>query len=79
MPSEDPPYTLRDLKPGDLGWIIHRHGVLYAAERGWGEKFEAMVARIASEIILSFNPERERAWVAERGGQIVGSLFLVAS
>jgi DNA-binding MarR family transcriptional regulator/GNAT superfamily N-acetyltransferase len=71
------PYTLRSHRPGDIGWIIHRHGVLYAQEYGWDEKFEAMVAGIAQKFVDNFDPQRERCWIAEQDGNIVGSVTLV--
>src|SRR5215472_16611436 len=65
-------YMLRPLQPGDMGWIIHRHGVLYAEEYGLDESFEAMVARIAAAFIENFDARRERCWIAERHGEVVG-------
>ena len=71
------PYLLRSHRPGDMGWIIHRHGALYAQEYGWDETFEALVAEIAAKFIRTLDPKRERCWIAEREGEIVGSVFLV--
>ena len=71
------PYLLRSHQPGDMGWIIHRHGSLYAEEYGWDETFEALVAEIAAKFIRTFDPKRERCWIAEREEEIVGSVFLV--
>jgi GNAT superfamily N-acetyltransferase len=62
-----------------MGWVIERHGELYANERGWNAEFEALVAEIAAEFIRKFDPTRERCWIAERGGRRVGCVFLVAA
>jgi DNA-binding MarR family transcriptional regulator/GNAT superfamily N-acetyltransferase len=72
-----PSYILRTHQPGDIGWIIHRHAVLYAEEYGWDETFEALVAKIAAAFIENFDHRRERCWIAERDGEIVGSVLLV--
>ena len=72
-----PSYILRTHQPGDIGWIIHRHAMLYAEEYGWDETFEALVAKIAAAFIENFDHRRERCWIAERDGEIVGSVLLV--
>jgi DNA-binding MarR family transcriptional regulator/GNAT superfamily N-acetyltransferase len=77
LPDDKVPYVLRDLRPGDLGWIVHRQGLLYHQEYGWDETFDALVAEIAGAFVKSFDARRERCWVAEREGEVVGSVFLV--
>lgn len=76
-PESKTSYILRPQQPGDMGWVVHRHGVLYAQEYGYDETFEALVAEIAAKFIQHFDPKRERCWLAEKDGEIVGSVFLV--
>jgi N-acetylglutamate synthase-like GNAT family acetyltransferase len=62
-----------------MGWIVYRHGVLYAEEYGWDEQFEALVADIVAKFIQHYDPKRERCWIAEKDGENIGSVFLVQS
>ncbi len=76
-PAAAEPYTLRPHRIGDIGWVARRQGMLYAEEYGWSEEFEAFVAEIGAHFVRSFDSTRERCWMAERNGAIVGSAFLV--
>jgi DNA-binding MarR family transcriptional regulator/N-acetylglutamate synthase-like GNAT family acetyltransferase len=71
------PYLLRTHQPGDIGWVIQRHGAIYAEEYGWNAEFEVLVAEIAARFLRRFDPSRERCWIAERDGENVGCVFLV--
>jgi GNAT superfamily N-acetyltransferase len=81
-PQPDPavqlmPFRLRNHGPGDIGWIIGRHGALYAQEFGWDASFEALVARIAADFLDRFDAQREACWIAEHDGHRVGCVMLV--
>ncbi|MFK0692004.1 GNAT family N-acetyltransferase [Mesorhizobium sp. IMUNJ 23033] len=71
------PYMLRPLQVGDIGWIVRRQGMLYAQDYGWDETYEALVAEILAAFVKSFDPKWERSWIAEREGEVVGSVFVV--
>ena len=72
------PHTvLRGLQVGDIGWVAHRQGILYAQEYGWDGTFEALVAEIAAHYVKNLDPVKENAWIAECEGRVVGSVFVV--
>ncbi|KAJ5227415.1 GNAT family N-acetyltransferase [Penicillium citrinum] len=75
--TTEAPFTIRTHRPGDIGWITHRHGVLYHEEHNWNEQFESMVAKISAEFIENLDPARERCWIAEREGKFLGCIMLV--
>lgn len=77
QPPRKVPYILRPPRPGDFGQVVQRHGALYAEEHGWDETFEALVAKIVAQFIERFDAARERCWIAEQDGEVVGSAFVV--
>jgi DNA-binding MarR family transcriptional regulator/GNAT superfamily N-acetyltransferase len=76
-PAGDRAWRLRAPQPGDMGWVVARHGGLYAEEYDWDESFEALVAEIVAKFIRHHDKARERCWIAEEAGEPVGSIFLV--
>ena len=77
LERKESPITLREHRPGDIGWVVHAHGRIYAEEYGWDERFEALVAEIAAGFVKHFDRKRERCWIAEMDGERVGSVFVV--
>lgn len=73
-----PRARIRAPRPGDMGWVVERHGAVYDREWGWGTRFEGLVAGIVAQFMAAHDPRRERAWIAEQEGERVGSVFLVA-
>ena len=72
-----PAVLLRSHRPGDIGWVVSRHGAIYAREYGWDIGFEALVGEITAQFIRSHDASREHCWIAEIAGEPVGSIFLV--
>lgn len=76
-PERRAPYVLRPHQPGDMGWVVQRHGALYTQEYGWDQTFEALVAEITAHFLRTYDAKHERCWIAEKDGANVGSVFLV--
>ncbi|WP_405162335.1 helix-turn-helix domain-containing GNAT family N-acetyltransferase [Nocardia sp. NBC_01499] len=77
-PDNAAPFVIRAPKPGDYGWVIERHARLYGGEYGWDGTYEELIVRIVADYLASHDEQRERAWIAESGGEPVGSVFCVA-
>jgi len=75
-PEPRAPYLLRQHQPGDMGWVVHRQGILYAEEYGWDETYEGLAAEIVAQFIKNYDPKRERCWIAEKDGARVGAVFV---
>jgi DNA-binding MarR family transcriptional regulator/GNAT superfamily N-acetyltransferase len=71
------PYVLRPLAPGDIGWIVARHGMIYGREYGWDQTIEVLTAEIMAAFVRNFDARRECGWIAERDGENVGCVFIV--
>jgi GNAT superfamily N-acetyltransferase len=76
-PAPTSAYVLRSHQPGDMGWVVERHGVLYSQEYGWNGFLESMTARIVADFLKNYDPAREHCWIAEREGERLGSIFVV--
>ena len=75
--QERPAVIIRPLLPGDLGWVVSRHGALYAQEYHWDISFEGFVAQIAADYLKNLDPQKENGWIAEVNGENAGCVFLV--
>ncbi|AUI62557.1 helix-turn-helix domain-containing GNAT family N-acetyltransferase [Amycolatopsis sp. BJA-103] len=73
--APDPTLVLRPPRPGDFGWVVHRHGALYSREYGWDERFEALVARVVADYVDNRGEPCQAGWIAELDGERVGSVF----
>jgi DNA-binding MarR family transcriptional regulator/GNAT superfamily N-acetyltransferase len=76
-PEEKVPYILRPPRPGDMGWVVGRHGVRYGEDYGWDDTIEALTAEIVAAFVRNYDARRERCWITERDGENVGSVFMV--
>ena len=72
-----PTFVLRPPRPGEMGWIVSRHGALYAEEEGYSEQFEGVVAQVVADFLRCHDATNERCWIAETNGAPVGSVMLV--
>ncbi|MCT8961082.1 GNAT family N-acetyltransferase [Pseudomonas veronii] len=77
LQGSTPNYVLRDPQPGDMGLVVQQQSALYAREYQWNWEFEALVAEIVAKYLREFDPTRERCWIAEKDGAVVGSVFVV--
>jgi DNA-binding MarR family transcriptional regulator/GNAT superfamily N-acetyltransferase len=77
QPQSPMPYLLRSHRAGDMGWVVHRHAVLYGQEYRFDQRFEALVADVVAQFLRNYDPKREHCWIAEKDAEIVGSIFVV--
>lgn len=73
------PFVLRTHRPGDMEWITCRHGELYSQQQGWNSSFEVLVGQICHAFERDYDPDLERCWIAEMGGERVGSIAVTRS
>ena len=76
-PSEEAPLILRPHRVGEIGWLIHRQGLLYHLEQGWNGEFEMLIARLYGEFVTAPDTPPKSLWIAERGDQIAGSVYII--
>lgn len=77
LPSPSQGYTLRTHRPGDIGWIIHRHATYYDKEHDWGLKMEGLAAQVGADFLAHYDPSTDRCWIAERNDEFLGCIILV--